>query len=100
LSSITLKKIILQELKKFSDDECLCPQQFDRMEIGWYINHSSRPNIAKKSVVSNAKAVRGSKKRIIHAIREIKAGDEILMDYNRLKNLFCSDAIKLTKSLH
>ena len=31
-----------------NDEECLCPERFDRMEIGWYINHSSAPNIARK----------------------------------------------------
>jgi len=65
-----------------SDEECLCPERFDRMEIGWYINHSSTPNIARKNRVSNAEAVKNIKERTVHAVRDIKAGDEILIDYN------------------
>ncbi len=54
------------------DEECICPERFDRMEIGWFINHSHSPNIAKQP------------EKGIVAIREIKAGEEILMDYNIL----------------
>ena len=67
-----------------SDEECLCPERFDRMEIGWYINHSSTPNIARKNRVSNAEAVKNIKERTVHAVRDIKAGEEILIDYNSL----------------
>jgi SET domain-containing protein len=55
-----------------NDEECLCPERFDRMEIGWYINHSHQPNIEKDA-----------EKRIF-AIQDIKCGDEILIDYNYL----------------
>jgi len=54
-----------------NDDECLCPERFDRMGIGWYINHSNDPNIGKKA------------DRFI-TIRAIKSGEEILLDYNEL----------------
>lgn len=54
-----------------SDEECLCPERFDRMEIGWFVNHSDQPNIARREGVNVA----------VHAI---KAGDEILIDYNQL----------------
>lgn len=67
-----------------NDDECLCPERFDRMEIGWYINHSATPNIAKKYAVTNAQAVKNVKDRAFHATHDIKAGDEILIDYNSL----------------
>lgn len=75
---------LLQYCIYISDDECLCPGRFDRMEIGWYLNHSSTPNIAKKSEVSHAEAVENTKERTVHAIQDIKAGDEILIDYNYL----------------
>lgn len=75
---------LLQYCIYISDEECLCPERFDRMEIGWYINHSSTPNIAKKYAVSNKDAVENIKSRTIHAIQDIKAGDEILIDYNGL----------------
>lgn len=54
------------------DDECHCPERFDRMEIGWYLNHSDKPNIAKKADSR------------LFSIRDIKAGEEILIDYNQL----------------
>lgn len=59
-----------------NDNECLCPERFDRMEIGWYINHSSNPNIARSE--------KNVKERAVHAIQQIHAGDEILIDYNQL----------------
>lgn len=55
-----------------NDEECLIPERFDRMEIGWYLNHSDSPNIS-----------RTLEKRMI-TIRDIKAGEEILCDYNEL----------------
>lgn len=67
-----------------NDEECLCPERFDRMEIGWYINHSSKPNIARRNKVSNAQAVKDLKARTVHTTRDIKAGEEILIDYNSL----------------
>jgi len=30
-----------------NDDECLCPERFDRIGTGWYIKHSCDPNIGK-----------------------------------------------------
>ena len=75
---------LLQYCVYISDDECLCPERFDRMEIGWYINHSSTPNIAKESRAPNAETARNIKERAVHAIQDIKAGDEILIDYNYL----------------
>lgn len=55
-----------------NDEECVCPERFDRIEIGWYLNHSHEPNIEKRP------------EKGMVAIREIKAGEEILMDYNKL----------------
>lgn len=55
-----------------NDEECFCPERFDRMEIGWYINHSDTPNITEIS-----------DKHLV-ALRDIKAGEEILLDYNEL----------------
>ncbi len=55
-----------------NDKECLCPERFDRMEIGWYLNHSHDPNV---SITLE--------KRVI-ALCDIKAGEEILLDYNEL----------------
>ena len=65
-----------------NNQECFCPERFDRLEIGWFINHSNTPNIA----------TRGAPERIgsngikphFYAIKDIKADDEILMNYNEL----------------
>ncbi len=55
-----------------NDKECFAPERFDRMEVGWYLNHSNHPNVKKIS-----------EKNVI-AIRDIKAGEEVLMNYNEL----------------
>ncbi len=54
-----------------NEEECLCPEQFDQMEIGWYLNHSNFPNVERKSDGN------------LYALRDIGAGEEILMDYNQ-----------------
>ena len=55
-----------------NDDECLCPERFDRMEIGWYLNHSHHPNIMKHP------------DNYMVTLRVIKENEEILIDYNHL----------------
>jgi hypothetical protein len=81
-------KDVPQELINYciylNDEECLCPERFDRMEIGWYINHSSNSNIAKKEELTDDVA-HDLKKRNVYTIKNIKAGEEILIDYNYLK---------------
>jgi SET domain-containing protein len=57
----------------YIDDEyCLCPERFDCMEIRWYVNHSFTPNIEK------------CKNGLVISKCKIKAGEEILLDYNQL----------------
>lgn len=48
-----------------------CPAQFNHMEIGWFINHSDRPNLERREDGW-------------YSLREIEAGEEILIDYNAL----------------
>lgn len=67
-----------------NDEECLGPEQFDHMEIGWYINHSDTPNIIRKTVEYTDEEVNSFKARPFTAIQDIKAGDEITIDYNYL----------------
>ena len=55
-----------------NDEECIGPEQFDRMEIGWFLNHSYTPNIK----------ITTEKKMI--AMFDIKSGDELFLDYNEL----------------
>jgi hypothetical protein len=49
----------------------LCPDDFGRMNLGWYLNHSITPNAAHNDFVW-------------YAARDIKANEEILIDYNTL----------------
>lgn len=64
-----------------NDEECICPERFDRMEIEWYINHSYIPNIA---TIGYVEKEGDTIKEHMYAIKNIKAGDEIVMDYNML----------------
>jgi hypothetical protein len=45
------------------------PWNFNRMSIGWYLNHSPRPNIHPKTFA---------------ALRNIKRGEELTVDYEQL----------------
>lgn len=69
-----------------NDDECVVPERFDRMEIGWFIHHSDVPNIASNESVFKDFDIRNGviPAYSFYAIKDIKAGDEILIDYNYL----------------
>lgn len=69
-------KDIPDELRKYciylDNNECLCPERFDRMDVSWYMNHADEPNLVE---VSEGHVI---------AARDIKTGDEITVDYNAL----------------
>ncbi len=48
-----------------------CPVDFGKMEIGWYLNHSKTPNAYHRNY-------------FYYALRDIKKGEEILIDYESL----------------
>jgi hypothetical protein len=48
------------------------PSDFGRMEVGWYLNHSKIPNARHENYN-------------YYALRDIKAGEEIAIDYNSLE---------------
>lgn len=52
-------------------DKLLCPQDFGWMPLGWYLNHSKNANLEEKEDGS-------------YAIKDIKVGEEIFIDYNTL----------------
>lgn len=52
-------------------DMMLCPKDFGCMEVGWYINHSKAPNAYHDNYS-------------YYALRDIKEGEEITIDYNTL----------------
>lgn len=63
---------IFQEYCMDREERLICPEDFGRMHIGWYLNHSKN---------SNTKCDEDYK---WYAARDIKAGEEILIDYNLL----------------
>lgn len=83
-------KDIPDELIKYcvyiNKEECVCPERFDRMEIGWFINHSATPNIASnENVMRDFDITSGTVPAYsFYALTDIKAGDEIVIDYNYL----------------
>jgi SET domain-containing protein len=54
-------------------DKLICPKDFSVMPIGWYLNHSKSPNASR------------DERYWWHAAHDIKAGEEITIDYNSLE---------------
>ena len=54
-------------------DKLICPKDFSCMPVGWYLNHSKSPSAAR------------DKRYWWYAARDIKAGEEITIDYNSLE---------------
>jgi len=50
-----------------------CPLDFRRMSVGWYLNHSAKPNLGSRDGGNN-----------YHALRDIAAGEELTIDYKKL----------------
>ena len=48
-----------------------CPANFARMSVGWYLNHSNKPNAAHRNFE-------------YFALRAIRKGEEITIDYRTL----------------
>jgi SET domain-containing protein len=64
------------EMRKLYTDYCVlkekqygCPESFNRINISWYLNHSSKPNASANSLFH------------ILTTRNIKKGEEITLDY-------------------
>ncbi|MBM3893390.1 SET domain-containing protein [Candidatus Dependentiae bacterium] len=81
-------KMVPVEWQKYcihlNEHESVVPHQFDRMEIGWFINHSDQPNIAHKILAPAAELMANEAIRKVYSLRSIKAGEELLIDYNDL----------------
>lgn len=54
-----------------------CPQDFNQMNIGWYLNHSTKPNIEVETKVSP-----------YHAVKDITAGQELTINYTHLTDKY------------
>jgi hypothetical protein len=64
------------EIKKLYDDFCvirnghyLCPVNFNKLTVSWYLNHSDNPNVA------------ADEELVFRAIRRIRRGEELTADY-------------------
>jgi hypothetical protein len=69
------------EIREARDIHCVvveggyvCPLDFHRMSMGWYMNHSFAPNIASDETLGWE----------FHATRDIAAGEELFCDYRTL----------------
>ncbi|MCC6290816.1 SET domain-containing protein [Candidatus Nomurabacteria bacterium] len=51
----------------------ICPEDFGRMHVGWYLNHSKNPNTRRDEDFK------------WYSSRDIEAGEEVLIDYNSLE---------------
>lgn len=56
-----------------TEQTCLAPAEFDALEIWWFSNHSSKPNMVYKA-----------EERSFYASEDIAPGDEVCHDYKRL----------------
>lgn len=54
-------------------DTLVCPQDFGHMHVGWYLNHSKDSNTYRDTDYK------------WYASKDIKEGEEILIDYNSLE---------------
>ena len=75
-TSVTRRK---EDVPEFFRQYCLdrgdtlrCPKDFGRMEVGWHLNHSKKPNAYHKNYD-------------YYALRDILTGEEITIDYNSLE---------------
>lgn len=68
--------MFLQYCIYINDQQCIAPTHFDRMTIGWYLNHSHTPNVTHLP--------KSDPNFWFYALRDIKAGEELVIDYNIL----------------
>ncbi|HEX4608062.1 MAG TPA: SET domain-containing protein [Urbifossiella sp.] len=54
------------------DDGCYLPQDFNRMSVGWFLNDSRDPNLGHDPDY------------VYSALRDIRTGEELLIDYDQL----------------
>lgn len=64
---------IFQQYCMSRGDKLICPKDFSTMPVGWYLNHSKNSNTFRDDDYK------------WYASQDIKAGDEILINYNLLE---------------
>ncbi len=75
VSVVRNKKDVPDFFRQYCVDEgeiLYCPKDFGCMEVGWHLNHSKTPNAYHRNFE-------------YYALRDIKEGEEITIDYNSLE---------------
>ena len=72
--SVSIAKSVLERYCVEDSAGYHCPADFHRMSVGWYLNHSEQPNA-------------GGKRENYYALRDIREGEEITIDYATLSAL-------------
>lgn len=74
-SRVLDKEDIPEEFKgmtiTINENKLKAPKEFNHLWIVWYVNHSNQPNAELNSTENN-----------YYSIKDIKAGEEILINYN------------------
>lgn len=68
-------------------DGFLCPKDFNRVEIGWYINHSDDPNMTYADDIT------------LRALRGVAPGEELTINYEEIEGEFHEPPEKYSKTL-
>jgi hypothetical protein len=63
---------VFQDYCMSRGEQLVCPEDFGQMPVGWYLNHSKEGNAEHKDFNW-------------YASKDIKAGDEVLINYNTLE---------------
>ena len=70
-----------REIKKLYEDFCIfrgdkvgCPSNFNRLTVAWYLNESHHPNVGNDEDYA------------FYALRNIKAGEELTLDYSKFSD--------------
>lgn len=71
-ASLDLPEELKENFPVRYDDACYLPRDFNRLSIGWYLNHSTEPNLAHDA------------NHDYYALRDLTAGEELLIDYDQL----------------
>ena len=73
----TVMKGLSPDRRKMYEDFCVfngeymwCPENFNHITLGWFLNHSNTPNMAPNKEENS-----------FVALRKIKAGEELTFDY-------------------
>jgi len=61
---------LYEDFCPIKDDKYLCPTNFNKLTLAWYLNHSNSPNVD------------CNENYMFYANRDIKIGEELTVDYS------------------